>query len=218
MLLTYVAFCAPPAWGAGAGVGSHTLAFVHAHRVAHTCNTWGYIVNLQTHTRTHRHSAGWWLTPLTPLPCVAFRAGAHVVPPALASILTGGAAHGWKRQNLSQSCSFKFLSCNKDFKRSNWVLCQKLPGKTEVKQVWCFVAAQQEGCKVRWIQLRGVTCQRAECFQCLDDFFSCLFDTGSRRNLQGRHRHRAWHRFHRWDRQGCRELWVNRTHTKIHTL
>lgn len=50
------------------------------------------------HTQTDRHGAGSGLTPLTPLPCVAFRAGADVVPPALASVLTGGAAHGCKAQ------------------------------------------------------------------------------------------------------------------------
>lgn len=59
-----------------------------------------------THARTHcthRHTAGWLLTPLTPLPRVAFRAGAHVVPHALASVLTGGVAHGCKRQSKTFS-------------------------------------------------------------------------------------------------------------------
>ena len=35
------------------------------------------------------------LTPLAPLPGVAVGTGAHVVPHALASVVTGGAAHGW---------------------------------------------------------------------------------------------------------------------------
>lgn len=42
-----------------------------------------------------------WLTLLTPFSLVAFRAGAHVVPHTLTSILTGRAAHGWNTTTLN---------------------------------------------------------------------------------------------------------------------
>lgn len=40
--LTYVAPLPSPSWRTGAGVGSHTLAFVHAHWLTHACSTLVY--------------------------------------------------------------------------------------------------------------------------------------------------------------------------------
>lgn len=43
--LTYVAPLPSPPWRTGARVGSHTLAFVHAHRLTHTWNTFIYTLD-----------------------------------------------------------------------------------------------------------------------------------------------------------------------------
>lgn len=109
----------------------------------------GWHCHFRHKLHAHRQSAGWWLTPLTPFPCVAFGAGAHVVPHALASILTGGAAHSCKRQDFLNLVVLIFF-CNKDSNESNL----SPQDKTFVKR--------GKNAKAKWTQLGGVTANLRE--------------------------------------------------------